>query len=175
MRPGKGASHAVPSIDLSLSNNFGANSGPWYTPTFTGADTSNTNVITGRPDRICDGKLSSDQRSVERWFDVPCFQRPAAGIGRFGNGGRAIIEGPGFWGINLGLFKYFTIHEDFKFRLQANMMNLFNHPKFGGFISRPDFNIVSPSAGRFSSTDSSHGVTDVTPARLIEVGIRMEW
>ena len=36
-----------------------AQSGQWFTPTFSGSDPSNTNTIGGRPDRVGDGNLPS--------------------------------------------------------------------------------------------------------------------
>ena len=42
-------------------------------------------------------------------FDVSCFVRPAAGIGRFGNSGVGIIEGPSQNGWSTNLFKYFLL------------------------------------------------------------------
>jgi hypothetical protein len=156
-----------------LSPNVAINSGVWYTPIFTGRDPSNTNTTTGRPDRICDGNF--DGRSLARWFDTSCVTLPAVGAGRFGNAGRAIIEAPGFGGMNLGVFKYFTIREELKLRLQGHFMNVFNHPRLGGTAGSPDMNITSASVARIVRTDGSHGVSDIWPNRQIEVGLRLSW
>lgn len=46
----------------------------------TATDTSNTGGIhTQVADRVCDGRLSSDQRSIQKWFNTVCFVQPAAG------------------------------------------------------------------------------------------------
>jgi hypothetical protein len=156
-----------------LSPNLAVNSGVWYTPTYTGRDISNTNVTSGRPDRTCDGNYAG--QNLARWFDTSCFSIPAVGAGRFGNAGRAIIQAPGFGGVNLGVFKYFTIREDVKIRLQGHIMNLFNHPRFGGLAGSPDMNIANASAGRITATDGSHGLSDIWPNRQIEVGLRLSW
>ena len=37
-----------------------------FTPSFTGLDPSNTNVVGGRPDRIANGNPSKSQRTIER-------------------------------------------------------------------------------------------------------------
>lgn len=157
----------------SISANFGANTGQWLTPTFTGRDISNTNVTGGRPDRVCDGNLPSDQRSTGRWFDAGCFVVPPASSGRFGNAGRAIIESPGFWGVNTNFMKYFRLpgRETNRFRLQALVQNLLNHPRFGN----PDLNVVAAGVGTIRATAASAGVTDIAPARVVELGIRFEW
>ncbi|PYV08764.1 MAG: hypothetical protein DMG07_24855 [Acidobacteria bacterium] len=156
-----------------VSTNTAAYTGVWYTPIFTGRDISNTNVTSGRPDRLCDGNF--DGQNLDRWFDTSCFALPAAGVGRFGNAGRAIIQSPGFAGVNLGLFKYFSLREQLKLRLQGHVMNLFNHPRFGGTAGAPDMNITSASAGKISATDGSHGLSDIWPNRQIEVGLRLSW
>src|SRR5207247_1936474 len=53
--------------------------GQFFSPTFSDADPSNTNTFGGFPDRICNGNLPPDQRTVERWFDTSCFANPTAG------------------------------------------------------------------------------------------------
>ncbi|MCI0627466.1 MAG: TonB-dependent receptor [Acidobacteria bacterium] len=155
-----------------ISGNVAANSGVFYTPFFTGRDISNTNVTTGRPDRISDGNLGSE-RTLAREFDLSAFVIPATGSGRFGNSGRGIIQGRGYWGMNLGLFKYFNLTEQLKFRLQAGIKNVFNHPKFGGRFG-PQLNITAPTAGQTTRTDIIT-LNDVNASRDIEVGVRIEW
>ena len=143
-----------------------------------GRDISNTNVTSGRPDRICDGNKPGSQRSTDSWFDASCFALPAAGVGRFGNAGRGIIEGPErYWGVNLGLFKYFlNLRETVKARLQAQIRNLFNHPRFriGANESDQGMNLVSPSLGRITRSPN-HLLNDIWSERQIEVGIRLEF
>ena len=158
-----------------VSGNMAFASGFWWTPTFSGRDISNTNVTGGRPDRICDGNLGS-ARTIRRDWDVSCFARPAAGIGRFGDAGRGIIQSRGSGGLNLGVFKYFTIHEDWKIRLQGHFMNVTNTPKMGGWrggIGGTD--ITRANAGVLSRTDHSHSTSDIWASRQIELGLRMEW
>ena len=157
-----------------ISGNLAANTGYFFTPTFSGRDISNTNVTSGRPDRICDGNLG-DARTFQRDFDVSCFVRPAAGSGRFGNSGRAIIESRPWTGVSFGLFKYFTIKENWKIRLNGHFMNTLNHPKHGGRSGRIGLDIGRANAGVLSSTDSSHSSNDIWPNRQIELGLRMEW
>ena len=161
-----------------ISGHIAANSGMWYTPYFTGRDVSNTNVTSGRPDRSCDGNKPSGQRDVNNWFDYSsCFSLPAAGAGRFGNAGRGIIEGPeGFWGVNLGLYKYFTLREQLRVRLQGHLQNIFNHPRFriGGNQTDAGMNLVSPSVGRITRSPN-HVINDIWSERQIEVGVRVEF
>jgi hypothetical protein len=66
--------------------------GQFFSPSFSGSDPSGTNTSGGRPDRVCNGNLNSDQRQLNRWFDAACFAVPPTG--RFGNAGVNILEVP---------------------------------------------------------------------------------
>ena len=66
--------------------------GQFFGPTFSGADPSNTNTTTGRPDRIANGNLPSSERRLDRWFDPSAFVRPQAG--RYGTQARTFSKAP---------------------------------------------------------------------------------
>jgi len=87
-----------------------------------------------RPDRIGDGSLDSDQRSVNQWFDKTAFVDPPSSTaeqpGRFGNAGRNIIPGPSFQNVDFSVFKEFSIRETTKLQFRAEFFNLFNHANF---------------------------------------------
>jgi hypothetical protein len=138
--------------------------GQFFGPSYSGADASNTNTSGGRPDRIANGNLPPDQRSIFRWFDASAFARPAAGT--FGNSGMNVIEGPGLNGHNLTLGKTFPITERFKFTIMAAGQNISNHPNF----NNPAANISVPgSVGRISGTRGG------TPARQIMLRGRIQF
>src|SRR5262249_22883275 len=62
-----------------------------------------------RPNRIADGTLSSDQRSIDRWFDVNAFRvQPQF---TYGNSGRNILFGPRLRNLDLSLGKSFPLAE----------------------------------------------------------------
>jgi hypothetical protein len=103
-------------------------SGTYFTPSFTGIDTSNTNIIGGRPDRIADGNLPSDQRSIQKWFDVSAFAIP--GPGKFGNSGRNVLEGPGLVNLSVGIGKTFVVHETVRVNFMMSGKNFLNHANF---------------------------------------------
>jgi hypothetical protein len=118
---------------------FYAETGRWFTPTFTGSDPSNTNNTTGRPDRLASGKLSNP--TDLRWFDPAAFVVPPVNSGRFGNSGRSILEGPPFRALHLGLVKDFLLREPLKMEVELAVRDLFNHHNFG----LPAANISSPT------------------------------
>jgi len=127
-----------------------AQSGFFFTPSFSTFDPSNTNSFGGRPDRIGSGMLSSGQ-SISHWFDAGSFKVPGcpntdpvcanpADIGRFGNSGINILRGPRNVNADLTLLKYFPLTEKLRMQFRAVFSNVFNHPHFG----LPSTNISSP-------------------------------
>jgi Carboxypeptidase regulatory-like domain len=136
-------------------------SGTFFTPGFSTFDVSNTNSRGGIPDRIGDGNLPRDQRSVERWFDVSAFKIPGCpdsepvctddervNVGRFGNAGVNILEGPGLNVHHLSLAKQFRLTERLSFNFSASISNLFNRPHF----NNPGANISSEGVGIITGT-----------------------
>ena len=93
--------------------------GQYFSPSFSGADPSNTNTSGGLPDRIANGNLDRSDRKLTRWFDATAFVRPPAG--RFGNSGVNILQAPGLHEHNLTIGKRFPITERFKFTFEAAM------------------------------------------------------
>lgn len=122
-----------------LSGSYIAQTGEYLTPSFTGSDPSNTQTVGGIPDRIGDGNLPSDQRTIDRWFDASAFAVPPNG--RFGNSGRGILIGPGRQIASAALFKSFPIRERMNFRIQISFTNLFNKANF----DIPSLNISAPN------------------------------
>jgi hypothetical protein len=151
-----------------LSGSFIAQTGDFLTPTFTGSDPSNTQVVGGVPDRISDGNLPSDQRTIDRWFDASAFAVPPANAGRFGNSGRGIIVGPGRQTASAALFKSFPIRERMFFRVQVSFTNLFNHANF----DIPALNISAPAA---VGTIRAIQTRDLAGPRNGLLGARIDW
>jgi hypothetical protein len=98
-----------------------------------------------RPNRIGDGTLSSDQRSIDRWFDVSAFQvQPNF---TYGNSGRNILSGPGVTNLDFSLAKRFALTERFNLQFRAEAFNASNTPAFGN----PAANINTPNVGTINS------------------------
>ncbi len=139
--------------------------GQFYTPSFDGFDPSNTNSLGGRPDRISGVSLiPPGGPTATQWFNVAAFKIPGcpdsnpictnpASIGRFGNAGVDILQGPPQKNVDLALMKDFTIHERFKVQFQAIFANAFNHPSF----ARPGADISSPATvAQITATDANY-------------------
>ena len=134
-------------------------SGQFFSPSFSGADPSNTQSFGGLPDRIADGNLSPGNRDIDRWFDASAFVAPPAG--RFGNSGVNVLEGPGWNLHHISMLKRFSITEQVQFQLQGLFQNLFNHAHF----SNPAANISRP--GQVAIITSTRGGREVAAHREI--------
>jgi hypothetical protein len=152
----------------------------FLTPLWTGPDPTGTvftssstpAIVTIRPDRLRDGNLPSDQRSITGWFDASAFAPPQPG--RFGTSSTGVVKGPPVNVWHMGFFKSFQLVEQVRLRYEATATNFFNHPNY----SNPAMNISQIGAvGVISGTGGVHGgaVGDYGGARTFRMGLRMEW
>jgi hypothetical protein len=137
-----------------------AQSGQFFTPSFTGFDPSNTNTIGGRPDVVSGVATEPAGQSINNWFNPAAFKVPGCAdsnpvcarpdnIGRFGNAGIGILRGRPIANVDFALSKNFQLNERINTQFRVNMANAFNHPNF----ALPAANISSPSTvGRITST-----------------------
>jgi hypothetical protein len=104
-----------------------------------------------RPNRVCDGNLSSG-RAITRWFDTSCFVAPP--LLTIGNSGRNILIGPGDKTWNLGIGKKFAITERHWLQFRAEMFNAFNHVNLGN----PGTTVDTPAYGRIVGANDARSV-----------------
>ena len=172
----------------SLASILTLQSGPWLTPTFSGGDPSGTGATRHggqRPDRVGNGSLSNPTFNL--WMDRSAFLCPGrtaaanpfncnvgvvpgrdpAPIGRFGNSGVGILEGPGMASWNLGLSKRFQFREKVSLRLEGSFTNVANHVN----LADPIGDIANNNFGRISSARGS----DFGGARTGQVSLRLEF
>jgi hypothetical protein len=141
-----------------ISGIWTARSGGRFTPVL-GTNVSNsTGGGTQRPDRIADGNLPSDQRTINRWFDTGAFIAPAQY--RFGNSGTGVLVGPGFFTADLGVTRVFTVTERVRLNVRGEAFNAFNRANF----NNPNATIGTPQAGVINSTQ---------PARIVQVSAKV--
>ncbi len=97
-------------------------------------------------------------------FNPEAFALPPTGSDVFDNPGivrRNALRGPGSWGVNLGVRKFFRFSETTRLELGADFNNVFNHPLFsppgasgdtstaaGGFANLGDFSVTLNGAGQ---------------------------
>jgi hypothetical protein len=139
---------------------WSAHSGGRFTAVL-GTNVSNsTGGGTQRPNRIADGSLPSDQRSVTRWFDTTAFSAPAQYT--FGNSGTGILFAPGYFNVDLGVVRVFRINDRFGLNVRGEAFNAFNRANFNA----PNAIIGTPQAGVISST---------LPARIIQLAVKLSF
>ena len=92
-------------------------------------DYSNSGAPQARPDLTCNPNNSAPHTTTD-WFNTSCFALPAQGT--FGNAGRNIIRGPGYFNTNLSLIKDFHFTEARYLQFRVEFFNAFNHPNFVG-------------------------------------------
>lgn len=109
------------------------------------------------PNRVGDGNLPEDERTLERYFDTSAFQLQGAYL--YGNSGYNVLVSDGIANVDMGAAKRWAWSESQELQLRVEMFNLFNHPTFG----RPNATVDSGGFGRITSAGT---------ARQIQFGLR---
>ena len=109
-------------------------------------------IIGGRPKFGC---VSYDPTCS--YFDATVFTNPTGP--NFGNVGRDTVRGPGFFNLDMSVFRNFKLNERFGLQCRAEAFGLTNTPRF----SNPSGGFVTPNAnpalntGTFGVINSSQG------------------
>jgi hypothetical protein len=157
-------------------------SGFWETPYYPSGvyDSSGTNptqrtVKEQRPDCSSGASGYLSNPTTGAFFNVSPYTVPAhpvdasgtaEPIGRFGNCGVGILDGPGAATFSMSAGKTFHINERFSFRYEAQFSNLFNILNWG----EPNMNITS-SFGHISNGQS----TSQAGPRTIQMSLRFQF
>ena len=146
-----------------VSESFTANTGFPFTVL---ASTSNP-ALSGNLFANVTGTPTVSDPSLSQWFNKSAFSNPA--LYTFGNSGRNLLRGPGFWDFDLSLNKKFTLpigsegryHVDFR----ADFYNAFNHTNF----AQPNATLGSGATGTITATAYSN--PNNNPSRQIQLGL----
>ncbi len=102
------------------------------------------------------------------WFSTSSFTQPVGAV--FGTSGRNIISGPGYFQLQLALFKDIQISERFKAQIRAESFNFTNTPQF----ANPSTSLTSQTFGYITSTvGSGTGVNGLGGGRVVQLGFKM--
>jgi len=151
---------------------FTAQSGMHLTPYQTSHCASGTNCYgQEKVDLVSGQDVNAGIRSTESWINQSAVTNSnffdASGrpifIGRFGNAGKGIIDGPGLVSLDAALFKDFAFTERWRVRLQSQVRNLPNHPNF----ANPDMNLSSSNYNKIRALAANANT------RVIVVGARI--
>ena len=136
-----------------LSGLAGAQTGHYFTITVPNARTvlGASALADWWPDRIADPRLSA--RTADRWFNIAAFAQPrnADGTYRFGNAGRAILNGDGLFNFDAGLMKNFRATERVGLQFRWEVFNLTNTPT----LADPNVSLGSPDFSKSRGTVST--------------------
>lgn len=117
-----------------------------------------------RPDRLCSGRSSLENKDVRTnghyWIDTACFAMPASSM--FGNSGANILTGPGLNNWDVGVGKLIPLHEEVDLEFRAEAFNAMNHAQF----LNPDFVMTDTSFGQ---------ITTAAPARVLQFAMKLVW
>jgi len=139
-----------------VSGIFVAQGGPPVNPGVAGNPANTTGPI--RPNRLADGNLPRDERSVDRWFDLSAFAVPPPFT--YGDSGRNVLRAPGLVNVDLVVARDVPFGGDRRLEFRAEFFNLTNSAHF----ARPNATIGSPQAGLISSTAQAN--------RQVQLGVR---
>ena len=112
-----------------------------------------SNNSVNRPPAGADGNLY-------QYFDRSAYQSVNIAAGqpqRFGNSPRNSIRGPGFWNIDLGLFRTVALPGSASFQFRFEVLNALNHPNF----SNPGNNISDPATFGFITSTTGVGERNI--------------
>jgi hypothetical protein len=135
-----------------------------------------------RPDVI--GNVEGP-RTRDEWFNLAAFALPAAGS--TGNAKRGIIEGPGNWVVNLGLYKTVVKAQSFSVEFRATFENILNHPQFtlgqdSPFLDLTDYLINGEPHNGVTNVLASPDTQDnvgsdegFASSRIIRLGVRVRF
>jgi hypothetical protein len=96
-----------------------------------------------RPNRIGDGQAANP--TIDQWFDPKAFQIVPETTATYGNAGRNIMRGPGYFDIDLNLIKL-TKFGRVEHELRIEAFNVLNHPAFadpGTTFGTSSFGVIS--------------------------------
>jgi hypothetical protein len=123
--------------------------GAAYTAT-TGVSENLTGLGGDRPNQVLPNPYCAT-KSVSCWVNPAAFSYPATGT--YGNVGVGTLVGPGYFGINLGLFRDFPIRERQRFEIRAEAFNIENRINLGS----PVATLTSSTFGQINAEPAGNG------------------
>ncbi len=112
---------------------------------------ANTNT-TNRPNVLGDPNLSSDQRTLDRWFDTDMLV--PNGRYEFGNAGRNILLSPDRRNWDFAIYKRFELTETKAIQFRFEAFNFTNTPPF----NNPNSEVGNRNLGRVTSAGGPRNI-----------------
>jgi hypothetical protein len=123
-----------------------------------------------RPDLVAGMSVYPTGKNINNWFNPDAFATPAKHT--WGNLGRNVGRGPGYYEIDTALQRDIPLNERLKLEFRAEAFNLLNHPIYGD----PDSD-VSDGAGEFGviTSELNTGATGTGASRRLQFMLRVEF
>ena len=121
-----------------------------------------------RPDLVPGVSIYPAHRTINNWFNPAAFAVPAPGT--WGNLGRNVGRGPGYYEIDTALEKETAITEQVSLKFRAEAFNLLNHSIYGD----PASDVSAASFGVITSPLNS-GATGIGTPRRIQFMLRLQF
>lgn len=115
------------------------------------------------PNLVAPLTISKGINVGNEWFSRNSFAAPTGTT--FGNVGRNILRGPGFYNLDFSLFKTFAFTERFNLEVRGETFNLSNTPQF----ANPNTNLQDANYGYVTSVNSGGG------ARSVQLGLKLSF
>jgi hypothetical protein len=134
---------------FSFSGNLTMASGNPFSPRIFGSRTDLGRGANGslRPDLVPGEPIQVSDPTLQEWFNVAAFTRPA---GEFGDAGRNIIIGPGTIDLDMAVSKTIQVKEMQSLEIRISAANALNHVNF----TTIDTTFGSPTFGRVIAVGS---------------------
>jgi len=100
---------------------------------------------------------------IDRWFDTTMI----APVSGFGNLGRNVVIGPGFYNIDFSILKNTRLSDRISAQFRAELFDLLNHPNFG----QPGNVVGTPIFGHITSTRFPTGESG--SSRQVQLGVKL--
>ena len=121
-----------------------------------------------RPDLVPGVPIYAAGQNINDWFNPAAFAKPAKDT--WGDLGRNIARGPGYYEIDTALQKEIPLTERLNLKFRAEAFNLLNRPIY----SDPSGNLSSSSFGVITDELNS-GATGVGSSRRLQFMLRLEF
>jgi hypothetical protein len=112
-------------------------------PTLNGGPSGTGYNDNQRPNRVPGQPCRAENGPPEQWLNPNAFTLDGFQLGTFGNSGRGVCRGPGFFQVDLALYKNIRVSERFKMQLRFEVFNVFNRTNF---LIQDFKNVMNPTS-----------------------------
>jgi hypothetical protein len=130
-----------------------------------------------RPNLVSGASIYPTSQTISHWFNIAAFAVPANNT--WGNLGRNVGRGPGYWEADTALEKKTPLTEKVSLKFRVEAFNLLNHPIFGNpttpGTSPLSANISAPATFGVITTPLNTGAVGTGLPRRIQLMLRLEF